>query len=120
MAVYPINKGIGKTVEFRGLKAQYLFIFAGGLLSVFVLFIVMYMSGVGEVPCIGFGLFSSILLVWQTFRLNARYGEYGLMKLSAGRYRPRYLLNRSRPQLRQMCRRFPIRTDQTEQHEKYL
>ena len=26
---YGINKGIGKSVEFRGLKAPYLFIFAG-------------------------------------------------------------------------------------------
>ena len=30
MAEYPINKGIGRPVEFKGLKAQYLFIFAGG------------------------------------------------------------------------------------------
>lgn len=30
---YEINKGIGRTVEFKGLKAQYLFIFAGGLLT---------------------------------------------------------------------------------------
>ncbi|MDR1120103.1 MAG: DUF4133 domain-containing protein, partial [Dysgonamonadaceae bacterium] len=30
---YPINKGIGKPAEFNGLKAQYLFIFAGGLLG---------------------------------------------------------------------------------------
>lgn len=36
---YGINKGIGKSVEFRGLKAQYLFIFAGGLLAVFVVFV---------------------------------------------------------------------------------
>ena len=33
MADYPINKGIGHSVEFKGLKAQYLFIFAGGLLA---------------------------------------------------------------------------------------
>ena len=107
MAVYSINKGIGKTVEFRGLKAQYLFIFAGGLLLVFILFIVMYMAGVGEVFCIGFGLLAASLLVWQTFRLNARYGEYGLMKLSASRYRPRYLLNRPRRKFRQIDRDFP-------------
>ncbi len=31
---FAINKGIGRTVEFKGLKAQYLFIFAGGLLGV--------------------------------------------------------------------------------------
>ncbi|MEE0573103.1 MAG: DUF4133 domain-containing protein, partial [Paraprevotella clara] len=25
MAEYPVNKGIGRSVEFKGLKAQYLF-----------------------------------------------------------------------------------------------
>lgn len=33
MSEYNINKGIGKTVEYKGLKAQYLFIFAGGLIA---------------------------------------------------------------------------------------
>lgn len=41
MADYPINKGIGHSVEFKGLKAQYLFIFAGGLLVVFFLVVVL-------------------------------------------------------------------------------
>ena len=36
MAEYPINKGIGRPVEFKGLKAQYLFIFAGELLVAFI------------------------------------------------------------------------------------
>ena len=31
-----INKGIGRNVEFKGLESQYLFIFCGGLLAVFV------------------------------------------------------------------------------------
>ena len=39
METYPINKGIGRSVEFQGLKSQYLFIFAGGLLALFVLFV---------------------------------------------------------------------------------
>jgi hypothetical protein len=42
MAEYPINKGIGRPVEFKGLKAQYLFIFCGGLLALFVLFVILY------------------------------------------------------------------------------
>ena len=33
---YHINKGIGRTVEFKGLKAQYLFLFAGGLLGTLI------------------------------------------------------------------------------------
>lgn len=83
MADYPINKGIGKPVEFKGLKSQYLFIFAGGLLALFVLFIIMYMVGINQWVCIIFGVTSATLLVWLTFRLNEKYGTHGLMKLSA-------------------------------------
>ncbi len=95
-AEYPINKGIGRPVEFKGLKAQYLFIFCGGLLALFVLFVILYMVGIDQWICIGFGAASSSLLVWQTFALNARYGEHGLMKLGAARSHPRYLINRRR------------------------
>lgn len=96
MADYPINKGIGRSVEFKGLKAQYLFIFVGGLLALFVLFVILYMIGIDQWICIGFGVVSSSVLVWQTFALNARYGEHGLMKLGATKSHPRYLLNRRR------------------------
>ena len=46
MAEFEINKGVGRDVEFKGLRAQYLFIFAGGLLAVFVMFVILYMAGV--------------------------------------------------------------------------
>ena len=77
---YQVNRGIGKPVEFKGLKSQYLFIFCGGLLAVFVVFIVLFMAGVNQWLCIGFIVSASLLLVWQTFRLNAKYGTHGLMK----------------------------------------
>ena len=92
-----INKGIGKSMEFQGLKSQYLFIFAGGLLAVFIIFVVMFMAGVSQWVCIGFGLVAASVLVWLTFSLNARYGEHGLMKLFARRQHPRYLINRKVP-----------------------
>ena len=91
---YNVNKGIGKSVEFKGLKAQYLFIFAGGLLAVFVVFVIMYMIGIDQWVCIGFGVIAASALVWLTFNLNAKYGEHGLMKLLAKRQHPRYLMNR--------------------------
>lgn len=91
---YGINKGVGASVEFKGLKSQYLFIFAGGLLAVFVLFVILYMIGIDQWICIGFGVIAASLLVWLTFRLNAQYGEHGLMKLMAKRQHPRYLINR--------------------------
>ena len=96
MADYPVNKGIGRSVEFKGLKAQYLFIFVGELLALFVLFVILYMIGIDQWICIGFGVVSASVLVWQTFALNARYGEHGLMKLGATKSHPRYLLNRRR------------------------
>jgi hypothetical protein len=98
---YNINKGIGKSVEFRGLKSQYLFLFAGGLLTVFVLFVILYMIGIDQWVCIGFGVIAASVLVWLTFNLNAKYGEHGLMKLMAKRQHPRYLINRKLP-----CRLF--------------
>lgn len=97
MAEYNINKGIGQSVEFKELKAQYLFIFAGGLLAVFVLFVILSLSGINQWVCIGTGVVSASLLVWQTFALNRRYEEYGLMKMMVKGNRPRFLINRKKP-----------------------
>jgi len=94
MMEYNVNKGIGKSVEFKGLKSQYLFIFAGGLLAVFVLFILLYMAGVNQWICIGFGVVAASALVWLTFKLNAKYGEHGMMKQLAKRQHPGFIINR--------------------------
>lgn len=94
MNTYNTNKGIGRTVEFKGLKAQYLFIFAGGLLGILVFVMVMYMAGVHTYLCLFLGLTTSSILIWQTFSLNRRYGEYGLMKLGAKKRHPRYIISR--------------------------
>ena len=83
-------------MEYKGLKAQYLFIFAGGLLALFVVYVIMYISGVSQWFCIGFGVTAASALVWLTFHLNAKYGQYGLMKLTADKYHPRYIINRLR------------------------
>ena len=76
------------------LKSQYLFIFCGGLLAVFVVFIVLFMAGVNQWLCIGFIVSASLLLVWQTFRLNAKYGTHGLMKAAARKRHPRFIISR--------------------------
>ena len=91
---FEINRGIGRNVEFKGLESQYLFIFAGGLLAVFVVFVVLYMAGINQWVCIGFGTGAATLLVWLTFRLNAKYGAYGMMKAAAKRRHPRFILSR--------------------------
>jgi len=94
MSNYNINKGIGRTVEFRGLKAQYLFIFSGGLLGILLLVMVMYMAGLHPYICLIFGIGGASLLIWKTFSLNRKYGAHGLMKLAAKKKHPRYIIRR--------------------------
>lgn len=119
METYPINKGIGRSVEFQGLKSQYLFIFAGGLLALFVLFVILYMAGVNQWICIGFGGTSASVLVWQTFSLNKKYGEHGLMKRSALHSHPRYLINRRRiPYLLRHKEQRRVKREQEERKNK--
>ena len=119
METYPINKGIGRSVEFQGLKSQYLFIFAGGLLALFVLFVILYMAGVNQWICIGFGGTSTSILVWQTFALNRKYGEHGLMKRSALHSHPRYLINRRRiPRLFRHKEQRRVKREQEERKNK--
>lgn len=94
MTTYNINKGIGRTVEFKGLKAQYLFIFAGGLLGTLILVMILYMAGVSTYLCLVIGGGGATLIVWKTFSLNKKYGEHGLMKAAARKRHPRYILCR--------------------------
>jgi hypothetical protein len=93
METYPINKGIGRTVEFKGLKAQYLFLFAGGLLAIFILVVVLYLCRVSQIACLVIGVVGATLVVWQTYRLNRKYGLYRLMKQGV-LIQQRYLFDR--------------------------
>ena len=94
MAAFEINKGVGRTVEFKGLKAQYLFLFAGGLLAVFILVVSLYLCGISQIACLVIGGVGVTIVIWQTFTMNRKCGQYGLMKKGAVRMRPRYLVNR--------------------------
>lgn len=91
---YDVNKGVGKQVEFKGLTAMYLFILAGGLTAVLLAVVVLYLAGAGQWGCILGGIFAGSLLAWGVFRLNARFGEHGLMKMLAEKRHPRYLIRR--------------------------
>lgn len=94
MKNYNINKGIGRTAEFKGLKAQYLFIFAGGLLGVLLLVMILYMVGANPYACLFTGVVGALTIIWKTFALNNRYGEHGLMKMAARKKHPKYIVAR--------------------------
>ena len=93
---YKLNKGVGQDVEFCGLKAQYPYLFAGGLLAVFLVFVILYMVGVNRWLCIAFCIVSASGIILGVFRLNRKYGPHGLMKLTAAGNRPYYIINRKR------------------------
>ena len=71
---YPVNKGAGNPVEFKGLKSQYLFVFAGGLVTVLLAVVILYLAGVDQWICIPFGTVSGGLLAWAVFRQGPDLG----------------------------------------------
>ena len=93
LETYRRNTARHRVLSLR-LRAQYLFLFAGGLLAVFILVVVLYMGGVDQVACLATGLGMGGALVALTFRLNRKYGAYGLMKLLAARRHPRRIVSR--------------------------
>jgi hypothetical protein len=96
MAIYQINKGINKAIEFKGLKAQYIGYLGAGLVTLLVLFAVFYIIGVPVYLCIVLIAGSGTVLFTQVFRLSNKYGQYGLMKRGARRFLPGYLKFNSR------------------------
>lgn len=91
---YIVNRGVGKSVELKGLKAQYFFIFSIGLFMIIFLVMVLYMAGINQVFCIIFGIFATSILVYLVFHLNQKYGEHGLMKLAARKRHPDFIISR--------------------------
>ncbi|HWJ30301.1 MAG TPA: DUF4133 domain-containing protein [Flavisolibacter sp.] len=95
-SIYTINKGINKPIEFRGLKAQYIWYLGGGLLGLLILFAVLYICGVNTFFCLGLILLLGTGLFFYMYRLSHRYGEYGMLKKMARRVIPQCIKSTTR------------------------
>jgi len=95
-SVYSINKSINKPIEFKGLKAQYIWWLGGGLLILLILFAALYICGVNTFICLAIVTISGFGLFMQVYRLSHRYGEHGMMKAIARRNVPRVVRLNSR------------------------
>lgn len=95
-AVFTINRGVNRPIEFRGLRGQYIWWLAGGLVSLLGLFAILYIAGVNPFVSLGLVGFAGLVLFSQVYRLSRRYGEHGLMKKMAARRVPRGLRSGSR------------------------
>ena len=94
--IYTINKGINKAIEFKGLKAQYIWHVAGVAVGGLILYGVLYVAGVSSWICVPavFGLAGG--LIGRVCRMSKKYGQYGLMKWRARKGVPSALLSGSR------------------------
>lgn len=90
-SVYIINKGINQSIEFKGLKAQYILYLGGGMVVLMIFFALLYVLGVPSFACVGLiGVLGTILVV-QIYRMSNQYGEHGMMKALAKKQIPKII-----------------------------
>ena len=87
-SIYKINKGINKPIEFKGLKAQYIWYLGGGLLGLLILFAILYICGLNTFVCLGVILLLALGLFMKVYQMSRKYGQYGMMKKAAKKILP--------------------------------
>jgi hypothetical protein len=87
-SIYNINKGINKAIEFKGLKAQYIWYVGGGLLALLIIYAILYICGVNSYVCLGIIVIAATILIMYVYKLSGKYGEHGMMKAVARRSIP--------------------------------
>lgn len=83
-----IHRGVDQEMEFKGLKAPFLYYMLGLMLGVILLFLIL--QGLGIPPMVS-GFVSVGLLTWlgsRIYSLNRELGRDGLMKKMAYRQVP--------------------------------
>lgn len=86
--VLTINKGVNRPIEFRGLKAQYIWWLAGGIVALLAVFAGIYIGGVNPFVCIVLIGIAGLILFRRVYSFSRRYGQYGWMKRQAFRRIP--------------------------------
>jgi hypothetical protein len=95
-STYKINKGINKPIEFKGLKAQYIWWLGAGFLIMLAFFALLYFIGVNTYLCVAIVLVLGAVMVIVIYRVSDTYGEHGLLKKLAKRNMPDRIICRSR------------------------
>lgn len=95
-SVYQINKGINQSIEFKGLKAQYIWYLGGGVVGLMIVFAVLFIIGVPSLVCVAFIITAGTVMVIKIYKMSRQYGEFGMMKALASRQVPKSIKVRSR------------------------
>lgn len=84
MATYKVNRGVGKPIEFLGLRAQYVIYLAFLVLLVIIISFILNLL-LNVMGTLLIGIIAFLLAVCSCFRLNNKYGENGLMQYWASK-----------------------------------
>ena len=90
-SVYQINKGINKPIEFKGLKAQYIWYLGGGLVILMIVFAILYIAGINIFICLIIIFSAGTALFMYVYKMSRTYGQYGLMKKIAKKAVPKVI-----------------------------
>lgn len=95
-SIYQINKGINKSIEFKGLRAQYIWYFGGLVMCLLIIYAALYICGAGTIISLSVTGGSAACGTVHIFKLSRKYGEHGLMKAAARKRVPKVLKSYSR------------------------
>lgn len=88
---YQINKGINKSILFKGLRAQYIWYMGGAMFALLIFYAVMYMLKVNTFLSLGIIIIAGSLTVMLIYHMSSAYGEHGLSKALAKRRVPKVI-----------------------------
>ena len=94
--VFEINKGINRSVVFKGAKAQYIMYLAVALLVLLLLFALLYVFGVNIYLNLAIIIPLGAFVISYIQRLSHKYGEHGLAKKIARQRLPGIISSHSR------------------------
>lgn len=88
---YQINKGINKSIEFKGLKAQYIWYLGAGIVGILIVFAMLYFIGIPSIICVFIAAILGTAVIVKVYAMSSKYGEYGLMKALARKQVPKVI-----------------------------
>lgn len=91
---YNINKGLLKPLEFKGLRAKYIFVALVGFIIAFLVYLIF--SFVTTYMGLILGITIAVVSIGAAFYLNAKFGVNGLALYRASKGCQRYMMNSKR------------------------
>lgn len=95
-SVYKVNKGINKSIEFKGFKAQYIWYMLIVILCLLFVFALLYFLGINQYVCLIVCVGSGAVALQKIYGLSKKYGEHGLSKMIARKSVPRLIKSNNR------------------------